>query len=82
MVVFHNEVEIEDFQYEEDLEMYLYPCPCRDTFSITKEDLENGEDMATCPSCFLITKVIYYKDQFMCGEKFPAPSTNKELVKC
>ncbi|XP_037676216.1 DPH3 homolog isoform X2 [Choloepus didactylus] len=57
MVVFHNEVEIEDFQYEEDLEMYLYPCPCRDTFSITK-------------------------DQFMCGEKFPAPSTNKELVKC
>nr|XP_044986454.1 DPH3 homolog isoform X2 [Jaculus jaculus] len=44
MAVFHDEVEIEDFQYEEDSETYYYPCPCGDNFSITKEDLENGED--------------------------------------
>ncbi|CAH7083132.1 Dph3 [Phodopus roborovskii] len=68
MAVFHDEVEIEDFQYDEDSETYFYPCPCGDNFSITKEDLENGEDVATY--------------QFMCGETVPAPSTNKELVKC
>ncbi|GAB1298697.1 diphthamide biosynthesis protein 3 [Marmota monax] len=82
MAVFHDEVEIEDFQYDEDSETYFYPCPCGDNFSITKEDLENGEDVATCPSCSLIIKVIYDKDQFMCGETVPAPSSNKELVKC
>ncbi|XP_048668713.1 DPH3 homolog [Marmota marmota marmota] len=82
VAVFHDEVEIEDFQYDEDSETYFYPCPCGDNFSVTKEDLENGEDVATCPSCSLIIKVIYDKDQFMCGETVPAPSSNKELVKC
>ncbi|CAO2598245.1 Diphthamide biosynthesis protein 3 [Lemmus lemmus] len=57
MAVFHDEVEIEDFQYDEDSETYFYPCPCGDNFSITK-------------------------DQFMSGETVPAPSANKELVKC
>ncbi|KAG8516275.1 DPH3, partial [Galemys pyrenaicus] len=61
MAVFHDEVEIEDFQYDEDAEAYFYPCPCGDNFCITKEDLENGEDVATCPSCSLIIKVIYDK---------------------
>ncbi|XP_047375847.1 DPH3 homolog isoform X2 [Sciurus carolinensis] len=57
MVVFHDKVEIEDFQYDKDSKTYFYPCPCEDNFSTTK-------------------------DQFMCGETVPAPSTNKELVKC
>ncbi|XP_023404718.1 diphthamide biosynthesis protein 3-like [Loxodonta africana] len=78
MAVFHDEVEIEDFQYD-DSDSYFYPRPCGDNFCITKEDLENGEDVATCPSCSLIIKVIYDKDQFMCGGTVPAPSTNKEL---
>ncbi|XP_004773593.1 diphthamide biosynthesis protein 3 [Mustela nigripes] len=82
MSVFHDEVEIEDFQYDEDSEAYFYPCPCGDNFCITKEDLENGEDVATCPSCSLIVKVIYDKDQFMRGETVSPPSTHKELVKC
>ncbi|XP_037672400.1 DPH3 homolog isoform X1 [Choloepus didactylus] len=82
MVVFCDEVGIQDFQYDEDLETYFYPCLCGDNFAITKEDLENGEDVATCPSCSLIIKVIYDKGQFMCGERIPAPSTNKELAKC
>lgn len=36
MAVFHDEVEIEDFQYDEDSETYFYPCPCGDNFAITK----------------------------------------------
>lgn len=36
MTVFHDEVEIEDFEYDEDDEMYYYPCPCGDRFQISK----------------------------------------------
>uniref|UniRef100_A0A8C5YWI3 Diphthamide biosynthesis protein 3 n=1 Tax=Marmota marmota marmota TaxID=9994 RepID=A0A8C5YWI3_MARMA len=57
MMVF--QVEIEDFQYDEDSKTYFYPCPCGNNFSITKEDMENGQDVATCSSCSLIIKVIY-----------------------
>ncbi|KAE8625536.1 hypothetical protein XENTR_v10006312 [Xenopus tropicalis] len=83
MSVFHDEVEIEDFEYDEDTETYYYPCPCGDRFAITKEDLENGEEVATCPSCSLIVKVIYDKDEFMQGEVVAEPVASKpELLKC
>ncbi|XP_034258563.1 diphthamide biosynthesis protein 3 isoform X2 [Pantherophis guttatus] len=82
MSVFHDEVEIEDFEYDEDTEIYSYPCPCGDRFLITREDLENGEDVATCPSCSLIVKVIYDKEQFMCGEEISPLTESKKLVKC
>lgn len=36
MSVFHDEVEIEDFEYDPDTETYYYPCPCGDQFEITK----------------------------------------------
>ena len=36
MAVFHDEVEIEDFEYDEETETYFYPCPCGDQFQITK----------------------------------------------
>ena len=36
MAVFHDEVEIEDFEYDEETETYLYPCPCGDQFEITR----------------------------------------------
>uniref|UniRef100_A0A3B3D8B1 Diphthamide biosynthesis protein 3 n=1 Tax=Oryzias melastigma TaxID=30732 RepID=A0A3B3D8B1_ORYME len=61
MSVFHDEVELEDFEYDEDTCAYYFPCPCGDRFVITEEDLENGEEVATCPSCSLIVKVIYDK---------------------
>jgi diphthamide biosynthesis protein 3 len=95
--MYHDEVEIEDFEYDEELEMYFYPCPCGDRFQISKvssiytlfffiaafdhftlilnlnfiwkEDLENGEETATCPSCSLLVKVIYDKENFMKNEK-------------
>ncbi|XP_064412855.1 DPH3 homolog [Latimeria chalumnae] len=80
MTVFHDEVEIEDFEYDEESEMYYYPCPCGDRFAVSREDLENGEDVATCPSCSLIVRVIYDKEQFMSGEIVEAPTTNKLVV--
>ncbi|CAJ0957436.1 unnamed protein product, partial [Mesorhabditis belari] len=63
--VFHDEVEIEDFEFDEEAEIYHFPCPCGDRFEITKEALESGEDVATCPSCSLIVRVIYEPDMFM-----------------
>lgn len=64
MSVFHDEIEIEDFEYDEEEETYYYPCPCGDRFQITKEELLAGEEVATCPSCSLIVKVIYDLEQF------------------
>ncbi|XP_041115964.1 DPH3 homolog [Polyodon spathula] len=77
MSVFHDEVEIEDFEYDEETETYYYPCPCGDRFVISKEDLENGEEVATCPSCSLIVRVIYDKEEFMSGEIIESPNANK-----
>ncbi|KAG7248196.1 hypothetical protein CRUP_024675 [Coryphaenoides rupestris] len=79
MSIYHDEVEIEDFEYDEDAETYYFPCPCGDRFVITKEDLENGEEVATCPSCSLVVKVIYDQEEFMSGEVVQAVSTERKL---
>ena len=55
--MFHDEIEIEDMDF--DGVQYTYPCPCGDVFILTKEDLEDGEDIARCPSCSLLLRVIY-----------------------
>ena len=36
MTVYHDEIEIEDMEYDEETETYSYPCPCGDRFQITK----------------------------------------------
>lgn len=69
MSIFHDEVEIEDMDYDEDTQTYHYPCPCGDKFEITLEELQNGEDVARCPSCSLLIRVIYNLDDFMVGEE-------------
>lgn len=60
--IVHDEVEVEDFDYNPKMKVYTYPCPCGDTFEISLEDLWDGEDMATCASCSLILKVIFDED--------------------
>jgi len=74
MTSYYDEVEIEDFEWDEEAETYYYPCPCGDRFEITKEDLSNGEDVATCPSCSLLLKVIYDTDQFQDTETVTVPT--------
>lgn len=64
MSVYHDEIEIEDFEFDEETEIYHYPCPCGDRFEISKDDLFEGEEIATCPSCSLIIRVIYDCDMF------------------
>lgn len=55
----YDEIEIEDMTYDKTLEIYHYPCPCGDRFEIGIADLRDGEDIAVCPSCSLMIKVIF-----------------------
>ncbi|XP_041982583.1 DPH3 homolog [Aricia agestis] len=82
MTIFHDEIEIEDFEYDEDEEMYYYPCPCGDRFQISKEELAAGEEVATCPSCSLVVKVIYDLEKFNAEtEEICKDNTEKEVLK-
>ncbi|ORY95692.1 diphthamide biosynthesis protein Dph3 [Syncephalastrum racemosum] len=64
MTSFYDEIEIEDMEFDEDEQIYTYPCPCGDKFIISIEDLQDGEDVGRCPSCSLIIRVIYDPDEF------------------
>ena len=55
----YDEIEIEDMTYDVDREIYHYPCPCGDRFEIAVADLRDGEDVAVCPSCSLMIRVVY-----------------------
>lgn len=50
MSVYHDEIEIEDFEYDEETESYYYPCPCGDRFVVTKLDLQVGSRKAIVAS--------------------------------
>ncbi len=55
----YEEIEFEDLDYDPKTQIYTYPCPCGDTFTISLEALWDGEDIATCPSCTLRIEIIY-----------------------
>lgn len=56
---YYDEVEIEDFKWDPEKKVFHYPCPCGDRFEITKGQLRDGDDVATCPSCSLLLRVVY-----------------------
>lgn len=55
----YDEIEIEDMTYDSVLQIYHYPCPCGDRFEIGIADLRDKEDIAVCPSCSLMIRVIF-----------------------
>lgn len=55
----YDEIELEDLTYHSETTLYTYPCPCGDQFEITLQDLRDGEDIAVCPSCSLMIRVIF-----------------------
>ncbi|WFC98978.1 Diphthamide biosynthesis protein 3 [Malassezia yamatoensis] len=56
---FYDEIELEDMEYDESKQVFHYPCPCGDRFEISPAQLRDEEDIARCPSCTLIIRVIY-----------------------
>ncbi|KAH8778984.1 hypothetical protein BGZ57DRAFT_341130 [Hyaloscypha finlandica] len=55
----YDEIEIEDMTFDSALQIYHYPCPCGDRFEIAIADLRDKEDIAVCPSCSLMIRVIF-----------------------
>ncbi len=45
--------------YDEEKDLFHYPCPCGDRFEITRQQLKDAEDVARCPSCSLIIRVVF-----------------------
>ncbi|KAH6983075.1 diphthamide biosynthesis protein 3 [Ilyonectria robusta] len=58
----YDEIEIEDMTWDEAMQVYHYPCPCGDKFSIALDDLLDEQDIAVCPSCSLMIRVIFDLD--------------------
>ena len=59
MVTPYEEVALEDMLWDDGLQAFTYQCPCGDLFQITGDDLAAGEDIAHCPSCSLVVRVLY-----------------------
>jgi diphthamide biosynthesis protein 3 len=55
----YDEIEIEDMTYDATLQIYHFPCPCGDRFEISIDDMRDGEDIAVCPSCSLMIRVVF-----------------------
>ncbi|KAM9964474.1 hypothetical protein ACTFIW_004240 [Dictyostelium discoideum] len=66
---FYDEIDIEDMDFNEDERIFYYPCPCGDRFRITEEEILQGEEIAICPSCSLLLKVIYSPEDFVIEEE-------------
>jgi len=67
MGAYYDEIEIEDMAWDAEKKVFHYPCPCGDRFEISRQQLRNYEDIAICPSCSLIIRVVYdpldYEDE-------------------
>ncbi|KAK3343643.1 hypothetical protein B0T25DRAFT_486122 [Lasiosphaeria hispida] len=61
-IAIYDEVEIEDMTWDETVQIYHYPCPCGDRFEIALVDLRDEADIAVCPSCSLMIRVIFEVD--------------------
>lgn len=81
MAGIYEEIEIEDMTYDDKSQIYYYPCPCGDKFEISLEELYDGEDIGTCPSCTLRIRVIFDEDTLpeLREDDDDNPSMNKEI---
>ena len=59
MGAYYDEIEIEDMAWDPVKKVFHYPCPCGDRFEISKQQLRDYEDVAVCPSCSLVIRVVY-----------------------
>ncbi|KAI8630787.1 zf-CSL-domain-containing protein [Xylariaceae sp. FL1651] len=81
-IVVYDEVEIEDMTFDETLQIFHYPCPCGDRFQIALVDLQDeSTDIAVCPSCSLMIRVIFDQDNLPKPPPDPAspePTTQQQ----
>ena len=65
VVAVHEEVQLSEMEFDQELEGYLYDCPCGDEFFISTDDLKRGLNIAECPSCSLKIRVLFNHEQFL-----------------
>lgn len=80
MGAYYDEIEIEDMAWDEEKGVFHYPCPCGDRFEISRKQLANCEDIATCPSCSLIIRVIYDPVRSLIKRYYTHDSNNRSLI--
>ena len=54
----YEEVLLSEMTFEEEEGMYYWECPCGDMFEISQAELDEGQDIAHCPSCSLTLRVL------------------------
>jgi len=82
MGAYYDEIEIEDMAWDAVKKVFHYPCPCGDRFEISRQQLREYEDIATCPSRSLIIRVIYdpldYEDEESEDEDYDGEAVKAE----
>ncbi len=59
MTVIYEEVPLEEMEYESADKAFYYTCPCGDLFALTLNEMLSGDDIAKCPSCSLLIRVVF-----------------------
>jgi len=59
---YYDQIEIEDMTFDPTTQLFTYPCPCGDRFQVFIDDLQDGDDVAVCPSCSLMIQVIFEQE--------------------
>ena len=77
----YDEIEIEDMTFDSTLQIYHYPCPCGDRFEINIADLRDGEEIAVCPSCSLMIRVIFDAGDLPAAAEGIEEKKNEEMVR-
>ncbi|CAH1257379.1 DNAJC24 [Branchiostoma lanceolatum] len=54
-----EEITLADMDFDEDQDVFLYPCRCGDDYSVCEDEVEDGRDMVICCStCSLTVRVL------------------------
>jgi diphthamide biosynthesis protein 3 len=85
----HDEIEIEDFDWNQSLQAFTYQCPCGDLFQITLDELAAGMYTmhASLSQRKLPTMTIFQIPRHPTISRFPASktihtTTGEEIAKC
>lgn len=80
-IAVYDEVEIEDMTFDAAVQIYHYPCPCGDRFEIALADLQDeSNDIAVCPSCSLMIRVIFDKVRIALWVSRRRPWANRDSL--
>uniref|UniRef100_A0A6B2LUZ5 Diphthamide biosynthesis protein 3 n=1 Tax=Arcella intermedia TaxID=1963864 RepID=A0A6B2LUZ5_9EUKA len=80
MTSFYEEVSIDDMEFDEDQQIFFYQCPCGDKFQLSMSEILSGNDIAKCPSCSLLLKVLYDPEDFVEESGEEPPQQLKEPI--